>query len=231
MSEVEKSEKAAEASAPSTEEKEKQAPRKIGGNIPYVSSPGVFKKALDGIITAEKPESFNINFLETILKLSGGSARAVPPQLKKMGFLSADGTPTERYSQFRTDSGRSGAALQGLKDAFNDIFKRNSYAHGEDENGLKDIFVQVTGLKKNDRIIGLMYQTFDAIRGYVNKGEVEDARPPAVVSPPAIVPDKEEPRDFYRSVGLAYNINIVTPETSDPAVLNAIFKAVKDNLL
>jgi len=33
------------------------------------------------------------------------------------------------------------------------------------------------------------------------------------------------------AVRLAYNINIVLPETSDLAVLNAIFKSIRENLL
>jgi len=33
------------------------------------------------------------------------------------------------------------------------------------------------------------------------------------------------------NVGLSYHINIVIPETSNVAVLNAIFRAVKENLL
>ncbi len=219
------SEDATEAKA-----KEKPPARNIGGNIPYVSSPGPFRKALEGIITAEKPDHFNVNFLDTILSLSGGSARAIPPQLKKMGFLAADGSPTERYMQFRTESGRSRAALAGLKEAFDDLFKRNSYAHREDESGVKDIIVEVTGLTKGDRIVGLMYQTFDAVRQHIGKDVEAEVKLPAQVKD---LENSNEPsfRNEEKQIGLSYNINIVIPETDDVAVLNAIFKAVKDNLL
>src|SRR3546814_7235614 len=93
----------------------------------------------------------------TILKLTGGGARTVPPFLKKMQFLGADGTPTPLYSKFKTDGGRSQAAYEGLRNAYGELFRRNEYIHKADENSVKDTIVEITGLKKNDPITRLMY--------------------------------------------------------------------------
>jgi Family of unknown function (DUF5343) len=90
----------------------------IKGNLPYTPAPGVFKKTLEGIITAGQPERFTSNFMDTVLGVSGGSSRYVPPLLKKMGFLTSDGTPTDLYTSFRTGGSRSSAAYTGLKSAF-----------------------------------------------------------------------------------------------------------------
>jgi hypothetical protein len=75
--------------------------------------------------------------MATILKLTGGAARAVPPLLKKMQFIGADGTPTSLYSRFKTDNGRAQAAYEGLKNAFGELFRRNEYIHKSDESQLK----------------------------------------------------------------------------------------------
>lgn len=109
--------------------KDKIERREIKGGIPYTVAPGVLKKALEQIIPAERPDKFGSNYMDTILKLTGGAARAVPPFLKKMQFISADGSPTILYSKFKTDRGRSQAAYEGLKNAFSELFRRNEYIH------------------------------------------------------------------------------------------------------
>ncbi len=59
-----------------------KAPKKvIKGNLPYTPAPGVFKKTLEGIITAGQPERFTSNFMDTMLGVTGGSGRYVPPVL------------------------------------------------------------------------------------------------------------------------------------------------------
>lgn len=129
-----KAPKTEEAAAAATDEtKEKSDRREIKGGIPYSISPGVLKKALDSIIPAERPDKFGTNFMETILKLTGGAARSVPPFLKKMQFIGTDGTPSLLYSKFKTDGGRSQAAYDGLRNAFGELFKRNEYIHKADE--------------------------------------------------------------------------------------------------
>src|SRR3546814_9456116 len=87
----------------------------------------------------------------TILKLTGGGARTVPPFLKKMQFLGADGTPTPLYSQFKTDGGRSQAAYEGLRNAYGELFRRNEYIHKAEENSAKDTIVEITGLTKKEQ--------------------------------------------------------------------------------
>ncbi|MEQ1539981.1 MAG: DUF5343 domain-containing protein [Sphingorhabdus sp.] len=100
--------------ATSSPANEKSGRREIKGGIPYLPAPGVLKKALDLIIPAERPDKFSSNYMSTILKLTGGSASAIPPFLKKMQFIGSDGTPALTYSKFKTDAGRSQAAYDGL---------------------------------------------------------------------------------------------------------------------
>jgi hypothetical protein len=208
--------------------------REIPGGVPYSTSPGVFKTALERIVAAERPDKFSGDFMATVLKISGGSSRPVPPLFKKMGFITSDGSPTDLYSKFKTDGGRSQAAYEGLRAAFAEVFRRNEYAHKLDEAGVVDLLVEITGLKRNDQVLRYMAQTFEAIRSFIRKGaQVTETEADTGPSPS---PSQEPVRSEHaalgsRSLGLAYNINIVLPETENIAVFNAIFRSLRENLL
>ncbi len=213
--------------------------RKIPGNLPYLTASGTLKKALDRLIEAARPPKFNSDFLENVLKLTSGTARSAIPILKKMGFLTSDGIPTDLYDRFRTESGRPNAALLGLRSAFPEIFKRSEYAHSVGDAKLRDIVTEITGLIPNDPVAVAIRGTFNVIKNFIpdgfnssssddNSGSDESSlnsqAPPDQHHP-------ESPRSTRNNLGLVYNINIVLPETSDLKVLNAIFRSLKENLM
>ena len=80
-------------------------------NPPYLLSPGTLPKALEKIKVAATPPRFTQDFLNTKLRMKGGTANALIPFLKKVGFLGTDGTPTGLYEQFRNPT-QSQAAIR-----------------------------------------------------------------------------------------------------------------------
>lgn len=214
----------------------KSARREIPGNLPYLTSAGTLRNVLDRIIEAQRPDKFNADYMDNVIKIKGGGGRMAISILKKMGFLSSDGSPTELYSKFKTAGGRSGAALQGLRNAYPEIFKRSEYAHSADENRLNDLVVEVTGLHKSDPIARQIKGTFNAIRSYISNGAgtdraVDAEHVPDTSTPPSLPNATAATAESASGFNLAYNINIVLPETSDLTVLNAIFRSLKENLL
>lgn len=222
---------AADQPKDSVEKDTKTKRREIQGNLTYTISPGVLEKALKALRDAERPNTFNADFLEGVLHLSGGSARAVPPVLKRMKFISADGSPTDLYASFQSEGGKSQAALDGLRNAFPSIFQKNTYAHKLPKEKIKDIVVEITGLPKNDNIISKIISTFFTIQDFIS-GEYSEEREK---SEPAqqTSPEADSPIDMRsdKPIGLSYQINIVLPDTTDINVFNAIFKSLKENLL
>jgi len=217
------------------------APRKIPGNLPYLAASGTLKRALERLIDASRPDKFNADFMENVLKLSGGAARATIPIMKKMGYLSSDAVPTELYAKFRTEGGRPAAALAGLRNGFPEIFKRSEYAHTVEDNKLRDIILEITGLNASDPVAQAIKSTFNAVKSFIPPGvdltngsdETSFQDELAIVTVNQSAPG-EVVRNSGRGskpVGLVYNINIVLPETSDLKVLNAIFRSIKENLL
>lgn len=221
----------ADSSEPEKGEAEKGARRQIPGGLPYTSSAGVLKKVLQKIPNSEKPAVFNPDFLATVMETTGGSSRPVIPILKTAGLLNQSGAPTELYAQYQTEAGRPAAALQALKNGFAEVFRRNQYAHKADENALTDIIVQITGLPRKDPIVRYMLNTFQAFQETARnasegqpKKDAEDSDKDKLAPLPSAgtVPGR---------VQLAYNINVVLPETTNVEVYNAIFRSLKGNLL
>ena len=220
------------ADAAQTSQKVTKPPREIAGNFTYTTSSGSLKRALEGITVAERPDKFSSDFMSTILKVSGGSARPIPPILKRMGFLSSDGTPTELYSKFKSETNRSSAALEGVKKAFPELFKHNDYAHRASKEEIIDLIVQITGLNKKDRVVNAISGTYETIRAFINKDQ-----PNGSISDPIVIAQDTAPASSTTllagsgEINLAYNINIILPESTNIQVFNAIFQSLKNNLL
>jgi hypothetical protein len=212
--------------------------REIPGKLPYTMTPGRLGDALKALIEAERPPKFNEGFLDGVLGVRGGSARAIPPILKKVGMLSSDNAPTELYSRFKTNFNRPNAALQALRNGFGEIFRKNEYAHKLPDDRIRDLIVEITGLTKNDPVSTAIFGTFNAFKEFA-AGASEEATTSAVSNTQGEMNDRK-PDAHNRSSrdsneGMKFNlvntINIVLPETTDVQVYNAIFKSIKENLV
>lgn len=220
------------AAAPANSEKSVR--RKIPGGLPYTSSPGVLRRVLERIPTSEKPGTFTYDFLGTVMEARGGAARPIIPILKATGLLNQTGAPTELYAQFQTDAGRPVAALQALRNGFGEIFRRNQYAHKADEAALIDVVVAITGLPKKEGIVRYILTTFQAFQEYARQAREDaklDDQSDASPSNDALPPSMDQNGGGTGRLQLAYNINVVLPETTNVEVYNAIFRSLKANLL
>ena len=169
------------------------------------------------------------------MEARGGTARPIIPILKATGLLNQTGAPTELYAQFQTDAGRPAAALQALRNGFGEIFRRNQYAHRADEAALIDVIVAITGLPKKESIVRYILTTFQAFQEYAKqarddaKAEEQGEASPVYDSPLPSATDQNGAGGGR--LQLAYNINVVLPETTNVEVYNAIFRSLKANLL
>ncbi len=213
---------------------EKTARRKIPGGLPYTSSPGVLKRVLEKIPTSEKPGTFNTDFLGTVMGTTGGAARPIIPILKATRLLSQTGAPTELYAQFQTDAGRPAAALKALRNGFAEMFRRNQYAHKAEESALVDVIVAITGLPKKEGIVRYILNTFQTFQGYAKQAREDagsDEQGDSGQSYDGTPPPADQNGGGNGRLQLAYNINVVLPETTNVEVYNAIFRSLKANLL
>lgn len=80
--------------------------------LPCVTATGNVEKALKAIKAAATPDSVSQDFVKTILGIKGGSGNQMTAYLKKIGFATTDGSPTEYYKKFRNSATEDGRLLR-----------------------------------------------------------------------------------------------------------------------
>ncbi len=205
-------------------------------------SPGLIPKIFEKMGNARRPTRFTQDFLETKLGHSGGSARAVIPLLKRMEFLAPDGSPTPLYDQCRNIDTQGHAVAEGMRKAFDELFARNEYAYDLSREKLTSLVTEITGAAKGDRTTQATVSTFWALKELADfEADVTDGQGAAKKAervPESVAVDRADDTERALVAGtenvelrVGYTINLNLPETSDPEVFNAIFKALRENLL
>lgn len=203
----------------------------MAAKLPYLTSPGTLTNALTRIKAAATPSTVNADFVQAKLKIKGGAGRAIPPYLKKVGFVAGDGTPTKIYEHFRnSNKAISGAAAaEAVKHGYKPLYEINEYAHELSDKDLRGLIVQVTGLDEKNRVIELSFSTFKKLKAFADFEAVHEDEADEEKEKPK---DKEKREDRKeREFNIAYTINLNLPPTTNVEVFNAIFKSLKENLL
>jgi hypothetical protein len=196
---------------------------------------------LQAIVAAQAPDRFTIKFLEG-LGYPSSNDRAMINVLKALGFLDDSGVPKKRYHEF-LDQTRSAVVLaQGIREAYGDLFRVNKNAHTMSAPDVKNKMKTLSEGAFTDRVLSQMSGTFTTLVKSADFS-TDPADTPAgdsepleeeVVEEEKIVdnPDKHQRRNSSRSrIGdLVYTINIVLPESTNPAVYDALFKALREHL-
>lgn len=205
-------------------------------SIPYAQATGTLESMLEKIKTASVPEKFSQDFVSTVLGMKGGTARSTIPFIKKMGFVLDDGTPTERYKEFRNPNVSGKAIADAMKEVYSSLFSANEYINNSSTEELKGIVLQVTGLEKSSTPLKKIISTFSAL----NKLADFESRSSKSNSPQVEFDEKEKSisiktqkysPEVKESINLSYTINLNLPATTEIEVFNAVFKSLKEHLL
>ncbi len=203
-------------------------------DIPYMIAAGSIVKILEKIKEAATPETFSQDFLKTKLGFKGGNYLAFIPWAKKAGLLESNGAPTQLYKQFRNPTTSGTAMAIALKTAYSELYTRNEYCHELDKKDFKGLVMEATGESHDSSKVEKIVSTFfnaKALADFETKNihSTDDDKPKAVSQKEEELPSKQSNKKI--NLGLNYTINLVLPKTDDPAIYNAIFKSLRDNLL
>ena len=122
----------------------------------YGQLPEVFKRIADG----QAPEKFTTQHLKD-LGFGSSNFRAVIPLLKALGFLSADGSPTPRYHEYRNSSQSKKIMGEAVRDAYGDLFTIKAKPTAGDRKLIEGKFKSVHNATPNTA--KLMASTFYAL--------------------------------------------------------------------
>lgn len=187
-----------------------------------------FKRIAEG----QAPERFTRQYLKD-LGFTSTNFNAVIPLLKALGFLAADGAPTERYHRYRDGSQSRRVMGEALREAYGDLFVIKANPTDADRGLIEGKFKSAHN--STDRVAKLMASTFYSLLGLADLQPPLKAVPaePPTTPPPAPVQhtDKAGTPPVPLGPTLHYNIQIHLPATKDVEVFNAIFRSLKEHLL
>lgn len=203
---------------------------------------GQIPKFLETLRAGTAPSTFTRQFLKDIDFKSSNHHQFIP-LLKGLGFLTADGTPTERYKQFLDGSRWKKVLAEAVREAYGDIFVIKAKPTNSDLQMIAGKFKSTYNL--SDTAADRAARTFlallnlsdhDTLYGTPNPPEVTSPSSNAPPPPPQPEPQSETvkasiPSSGTHDVGLHYNIQIHLPATKDIEVYNAIFKSLREHII
>ncbi len=207
----------------------------------YGQLPQVFARIAEG----QAPDKFTTQYLKD-LGFTSSNYRAIIPLLKSLGFLTADGSPTVRYHDYRNTARSRRVMGEAIREAYGDLFTIKAKPTEDDyaliEGKFKSVHNASTTTAK------LMASTFFALLELADLPDPDSldvAMQPKKVEKPAETPITTIPAEpqgiktpasgaagsAHSQATLHYNIQIHLPATKDVEVFNAIFKSLKEHLL
>jgi hypothetical protein len=195
----------------------------------------VFARIADG----QAPDKFTAQYLKD-LGFSSSNYRAVIPLLKALGFLSEDGTPTNRYHDYRNGARSRRVMGEALREAYAEIFTIKANPTDADKPLIEGKFKSANNTSAN--VAKLMASTFYSLLELADlsspvevKKEEKQPEPPKprtdVQAQPLPPPAPPIEQSTHSRPTLHYNIQIHLPATKDIEVFNSIFKSLKEHLL
>jgi hypothetical protein len=210
----------------------------MGLTTAYLINASKLEQFLNDLRSAQAPERFTLKFLEE-LGYKSTNDRLFIGLLKAVGMIDDSGVPTQRYFAFLDDTQWREVLAEGVRDAYEDLFRLNKKAHNMSRIDVTGKLKSLTEGKKSENVIDNMARTFLELAKLGDFSapdapaiiESTDVRP-AETSPVDRQPDRPIVRGEGRLVdGLSYRIELVLPPTRDKAIYDALFRSLREHLL
>ncbi|MCV6624042.1 MAG: DUF5343 domain-containing protein [Cellvibrionaceae bacterium] len=203
----------------------------------YLASVKNLGDILQKIQEGTAPPTFSVEHLKGI-GFASSNDRAIIPLLKDLGFLSANGVPTQRYHNYRNPSLSKKIMGEALHEAYEELFHINAKPSKSDRDAIVGKFKTAHNVK--DRVAESQAMTFFGLLDHADLS----SQPSQPASSEATTEEKPEPEGYSNGgpiqsqpatmtgiPNLRYNIEIHLPATKDIEVYNAIFKSLKEHLV
>lgn len=210
----------------------------------YLTSVKNLSAIFTAIQGAQAPDKFTQAFLES-LEFKATNDRLVIGLLKALKFLDDSGKPIDRYFRFLDQTQGEKVLAEAIRDAYQDLFRVNIKANELSKSDVTNKMKTLSQGAFSESVLDKMSTTFTTL---VKLADFKSSANPSAAA--AALPidegnaemmreersERSETRreDQHHNVklgGLVYNIQIVLPESRDPAVYDALFQSLRRHLL
>jgi hypothetical protein len=198
-----------------------------------------FPDLLEAIKKAKAPAKFTTNFLEQ-LGFKSTNDRAAIGVLKALGLLSDSGEPTTRYFEFLDGTESRRVLADAIQEAYADLYAVNKEAHKLPQSDLQEKMKTISQGQFSEAVLAKMSTTFKTLSELADL-DTPSKKPSKIepevkvdhVDPASVTPKALPAQSGSKSLvsGFHYNIQIILPESRDPAVYDALFRSLKEHLL
>ena len=163
---------------------------------PLIGSYGNVPSILARIQAVPIPERFTHEFLSGTLGFQRDGDRRFVPLAKRMGFLDADGRPTDLYRRFHDAAQSQAAMAEATRNAFSQLYARRADVDALDKKALHLLVAAITGLDPNHPSARAVVGTYLALKTFTSSGlpQAETDAKPRSRKPPWTA---QEPRAEY----------------------------------
>lgn len=211
----------------------------------YLLKTSNLQEFFNAIRSAKAPERLTHKFLKD-LDFKSSNDRLFIGVLKGLGFIDESAVPQQRYFDFLDQSNSGRVLAEAIEEAYSDLFNLRRDAQKMENTEVRGKFKSLTQGQKSDNVTNNMATTFAALCEQADWSKPK--RPKSKVTDKKevqLAEDKSERSNGIpqESIGmlkdsgaaqklqLHYNIQLILPNSRDPAVFDAFFTSLKKHLL
>ena len=196
----------------------------------YMTSTKNLPTIMQKIVEGTAPDKFSVAHLKGI-GFKSSNDQGIIPVLKDLKFLTADGSPTNRYHEYRDKSQSKQVLGDALREAYEDLFHIKEHPSESDRQAIIGRFKSVHNT--SDAVAEKQALTFLSL---LKLADISGGKRQSKKSPQTEAEERNKESGAAKPsvssfAGLRYNIEIHLPATKDVEVYNAIFKSLKEHLL
>jgi hypothetical protein len=221
---------------------------------PYCANVASLRRFLEILQNDAVPRRIGPQYMKG-LGFQGSDARSVVSTLKALGFLNATGVPTERWRLYRDKNMATHVLAQALHETYAEVFEAYPDAYRKDIKVLFSFFGSQTGVAKST--LAYMVRTFRALCGLANLEPDDDlglraamrtqspaesdwpqrnvsesrSHSPAEGDGSAAAVQQAREGLMGHPVTLSITVQLQLPVSEDPKVYEALFAALRRELL
>jgi hypothetical protein len=201
--------------------------------FPYATVVGKLLEFFKKIQSIGVPSSVTQKWLDSI-GFKSSNDRSILPVAKFIGFVDASNKPTQRWTSYRSTNLAKSVMAEGIREGYSDLFSVYPDAYERSDEDLKNFFRSKSAV--GDQAISKTVSTFRTLCSLADFTKTSEQIPPndqtlQPTSKPIQNPVLSTAYKHQSGITININIELSLPPTTDKAVYENLFAALKKHIL